>query len=336
MTNDCSIYERRSSVGGPAYLSLAPKLKTLNPWNRHCRRAIRHLSLIEYRVCSHVCWPGGQHLLFAVNQVAGVKAGDFETVSVGDRIRGTRLDAISAEDTSVVIDVIDLGVTLCSAHPMLGRILCRLDVNAIRGTRRRAQEAGNALLQPILVTLQDVHAAKTLLKLGAPKRSRPIRIVLYLCRLEHLHERNAHALGDGRYVLQDWHTHLVYRKPYPSHRIGQQMAPAAWRKAEFRSAVKANAIGLLRPLSEIRPRSEKARLRRRFTARAFSNCRHRNCMQFLDKCLLCLWTKIHTPTLPLNSAVREALESIPGYISRARNGSVRLRMRLEKPGRSND
>jgi len=40
--------------------------------------------------------------------------------------------------------------------------------------------------------------------------------------------------------------------------------------------------------------------------------------------------------VPLGSAIREALESIPDYISRARNGSVRLRMRLEKPGRSND
>ena len=56
------IYERRSSVGGPAYLSFAPKLKTLNPWNRHCGRATRNLSLIEYRVCSQMCWPGGQHL----------------------------------------------------------------------------------------------------------------------------------------------------------------------------------------------------------------------------------------------------------------------------------
>ena len=178
-TDDCSIYERRSSVGGPAYLAFAPKLKTLNPWNRHCRRATRHLSLIEYRVCSHVRWPGSQHLLFAVNQVAGVIAGDFETVSVRDRVRGTGLDAISAEDASVVVDVIDLGVTLGAAHPMLCGVLGRLDVNAVRGASGRAQEAGDAFLQSVLVALQDVHAAKTLLELGAPKRARPIGIVLY-------------------------------------------------------------------------------------------------------------------------------------------------------------
>ncbi len=59
-------------------------------------------------------------------------------------------------------------------------------------------------------------------------------------------------------------------------------------------------------------------------------------MQLRDTCLLCLWTKMYKLILPLGSAIREALESIPNHISRARNGSVRLRMRLEKPGRSND
>jgi hypothetical protein len=155
-----------------------------------------------------MCWPGGQHLLLAVNQIAGVKAGDFETVPVSDRIRGTRLDAVSAENTSIVVDVINLGVAFRSAHPMLSCVLRGLNINAIRWARRRAQKAGNAFLQSVLVTLQDVHAAKTLLKLGAPKWSRPIGIVLHLCGLEHLHERNAHALGDGRDVLKDWHTHI--------------------------------------------------------------------------------------------------------------------------------
>ena len=180
--------------------------KTLAPWYRQCRRANRRLSLIEYRVCSHVRWLGGQHLLFAVDQVAGVKARDFEAVSVRDRIRGTSLDAVSAEDTSIVVDLIDLGVALRSAHPMLGGVLRRLDINAVRGTGRRAQETGYALFQSVLIALQDVHAAKTLLEFGAPERPRPIGIVLDLRGLEHLHEGDAHTLGDGRNVFQDRHT----------------------------------------------------------------------------------------------------------------------------------
>src|SRR6202167_3990905 len=172
--------------GTGVILSFTRKLKTLAPWNRHCRRATRHLSLIEHRICSHVCWPGGQHLLLAVNQIAGVESGEFEAVSVSDRIRGTRLDAVSAEDTSVVVDVINLGVAFRPTHSMLGRILRRLDVNAVRGTRRRAQETGYAFFQSVLVTLQNVHAAKTLLEHGAPKRPRTIRIVLPLGGLEHL------------------------------------------------------------------------------------------------------------------------------------------------------
>ena len=151
-------------------------------------------------------WPGGQHLFLAVDQVAGVKARDLEAVPVGDRIRGTSLDAVSAEDASIVVDVINLGVSLRPAYSMLGRILGRLDVNAVRGTRRGAEKASDTFFQSVLIALQDVHAAKTLLELGTPKRSRSIGIVLHLRGLEHLHERNAHTLGDGRNVFQHWHT----------------------------------------------------------------------------------------------------------------------------------
>ena len=151
-------------------------------------------------------WPGGQHLFLAVDQVAGVKARDFEAVPVGDRIRRTSLDAVSAEDASIVVDVINLGVALRPAYSMLGRILRRLDINAVRGTRRRAQETGDALFQSILIALQDVHPPETLLEFGAAERPRPIGIVLHLRGLEHLHEGDAHPLGDGGNVLKHRHT----------------------------------------------------------------------------------------------------------------------------------
>jgi hypothetical protein len=192
--------------GGPASSISRTEIEILAPWYRRRRRAIRHFGLIEYRVGSHVRRPSGQHLLLAVDQVAGVKAREFEAMAVGDGIRGTSLDAIAAENTSVVVDVVNLGIALRPTHPMLGGILRRLDVNAVRGTGRRAQEAGYTLFQSILIALQNVHAAETFLELGAPKRSGPIGIVLYLRGLEHLHEGDAHTLGDGGNVLQDWHT----------------------------------------------------------------------------------------------------------------------------------
>ena len=60
--------------------------------------------------------------------------GDFEAVSVGDRIRRTSLDAVSAENTSVVIDVINLCVALRAAHAMFRSVLRRLNIDAVGGT----------------------------------------------------------------------------------------------------------------------------------------------------------------------------------------------------------
>jgi len=190
-----------------------------------------------------VRWPRGQHLFFAVDQVAGVKARNFEAVPVGDRIRGTSLDTVSAEDASIVVDVINLGVALRPAYSMLGRILRRLDVNAVRRTGCRAQKTSDALFQSVLIALQDVDAAKPLLELGAPKRTRSIGIVLHLRGLEHLHERNAHALGDGRNVFQHWHTRLVYRKQRAGRRMRQRVGPWAGRKVEFGSAEEVTRVG---------------------------------------------------------------------------------------------
>ncbi len=43
-----------------------------------------------------MCWHGRQHLLLAIDQIAGIKRGNLEAMAVRDRIRGTRLDAIPA------------------------------------------------------------------------------------------------------------------------------------------------------------------------------------------------------------------------------------------------
>ena len=102
--------------------------------------------MIEYRIGSHVGRHGRQHLLFPVNQVGGIKRGDFKTVTMRDRVRGASFHAVSTKNAAVVIDVINLGVSLRAAYPILSRVFRRLDVYAIRRTIRRAQKARYTLL----------------------------------------------------------------------------------------------------------------------------------------------------------------------------------------------
>jgi hypothetical protein len=173
----------------------------------YSRRAYPDFVLIEHRIRPHVRWHRCQHLLFTVDQAAHVEAGHLESMPVRDGVGGAGLHAISAEDTPIVVDVVDLSVALGATHTALRRILSRLDVNAIRWAIRRAQEAGHAFFQSILVPLQHVGAAKTRLELSALQRPRSVRIVLHDRRLEHLHEGDAHTFGDGRYVLQHRHTY---------------------------------------------------------------------------------------------------------------------------------
>src|SRR5579863_2109297 len=90
-----------------------------------------HLSLIEYRVGSHMCWLGGQHLLFAIDQIAGIERGNFKTMPMRNCVRRARLHAVPAKYTSIVVDVVDVGIALGAAHAVFGGVFSGLDVNAI-------------------------------------------------------------------------------------------------------------------------------------------------------------------------------------------------------------
>ena len=70
-----------------------------------------------------------------------------------DRILRAGLNAESAEYTAAVIDVVDLCVALVAADPLgiRTRIVNRLDINAVRRTRRGTQIACDAFLFSVLV-----------------------------------------------------------------------------------------------------------------------------------------------------------------------------------------
>src|SRR5258708_10946799 len=108
-------------------------------------------------------WHRGQHLLFAVHQVAGIKAGDLESVPVGDGVCGTSFHAVAAENAAVVVNVINLGVTLGSTYAVFVGVLLCLDIDSIRRTSCGTHEASDTLLQAVFVALQNMHSPEALL-----------------------------------------------------------------------------------------------------------------------------------------------------------------------------
>src|SRR3954453_15040737 len=108
-----------------------------------------------------------------------------------DRIGWASLYAETAEDTAIVVDVVNRRITLAAADAMLRSVLRRFDINTVRWAGCGAKKTGDALFQAILVTLQHVSAAKTLFY------SRwPVRIFFRDRRLKHLLECDAHTFSN--------------------------------------------------------------------------------------------------------------------------------------------
>lgn len=75
---------------------------------------------------------------------------------MGDGILGTCLDAETAEDTSSVVNVVNLRIAFVTPNPLgiRTRVVDRLDVYAIRRASRRAEVAGNTFFFAILIDMQ--------------------------------------------------------------------------------------------------------------------------------------------------------------------------------------
>src|SRR6185437_10546229 len=113
------------------------------------------------------------------------------------------------EDAAVVINVIDLGVTLGAADAVLFSVLRGLNVNAVGRAGGGAQEAGNTLFQAVLIALQHVQAAETLLEHRAFHRSRPVRIVFNHGGSKHLPESDRHSFGNAGEIAKDRHASSI-------------------------------------------------------------------------------------------------------------------------------
>src|ERR1017187_8073508 len=97
-------------------------------------------------------------------------------MSVRNRIRRASLNAVAAEDASVVVDVVNLGIPLRRRDALLFGILCRFNKNAVRRAGGCTQKARYAFFQAVFVALQHVCTPKALFKLRALHRSEERRV----------------------------------------------------------------------------------------------------------------------------------------------------------------
>src|SRR5439155_25636419 len=94
-----------------------------------------------------------------------------------------------AEDAAAHVDLVDPRVTLARGDAVVRRVLRGDDADAVRGARRRAERAADALLQPVRVHVQPVPTAKAWID-GALV----LRVLLRYRLLEELLEGDGEAL----------------------------------------------------------------------------------------------------------------------------------------------
>src|SRR5690349_6634667 len=112
-------------------------------------------------------------------------------MTVRDGIGRARFDAITAENTTRIIDVVHAGVALARGNPVRIHILGSFDINAIRWAGRRAEETAHTLLQAIFVAVEDVDPSITRLKMH-----RLVWIVFSNSLTKHISEGYAEALHE--------------------------------------------------------------------------------------------------------------------------------------------
>jgi len=190
-------------------------------------------------------------LLLAINKVGSVEGSQLKTVAVGNRVCRACLDAISAEDAAVVVDVVHMGIAFGAANAIFSRVLSSFDVDTVGRTGSRTQETSYTLLQPVFVALQNVKTAKALLEDRATQWTWTIRIVLDNRGLEHLPEGDCHAFGDGSDVLHDRHIWIIpvanFADYYNKRLVGKLIDELQSKDVAFEATHdNLNHIGLLR------------------------------------------------------------------------------------------
>src|SRR5690554_5042261 len=100
-----------------------------------------------------------EHVFLAVDEVLVAVVGELELVAEDDRARGARLLAHATEDAPEHVDLVDPRVALARRDGARRVVLGGLDVDRVRGARRRAQRAADALLEARVGVPEQVMAA---------------------------------------------------------------------------------------------------------------------------------------------------------------------------------
>ena len=108
-----------------------------------------------------MCRLRSQHLLFAIHQPAGIERSNLKPMPMRNRIRRASLHTIPAKNTSIVVDVVDVGVALGAAYAVFGGVFGGFDVDAVRRAGGGAEKTGYAFFQAVFVALQYVDSAES-------------------------------------------------------------------------------------------------------------------------------------------------------------------------------
>src|SRR5262245_26486219 len=103
-----------------------------------------------------------QKIFFVDELIARVVRHRVDAGVHADRVARTGLDAEATEDAPELVDDELHGEALVAATLRAFRILSRLDVDALRGTRRRTTETRNAARASIIARRQPMHASEAL------------------------------------------------------------------------------------------------------------------------------------------------------------------------------
>ena len=131
-------------------------------------------------------------MFFAPDKGVGVVGSNLEAVTVGDGVARAGFNTISAKNAAVVVDVVNLGETFGRADAMLAGVFGGLDINAVGGTRRRAEETGYAFLQSVFVALQDMDSPIAVFEMHGF-----VRVIFRHRGSKHRSEGDGKTLGQG-------------------------------------------------------------------------------------------------------------------------------------------
>lgn len=122
-------------------------------------------------------------MFFPIDERIDVVRSEFKSVAVRDGIGWASFHAVAAENATRIVNIVDARVTLPGGNAVRVLVFCRLDVDAVCGTRGRAKKTPHALLQAVFVAVQHVNATVARLEMDGF-----VRIILRNRLPEHIAE----------------------------------------------------------------------------------------------------------------------------------------------------